>query len=71
MVPWLLDTRLSPESPEVKIIQINQTGEAFIFLRDIIPGNVIGRYLPARPSFLEGQVTLALPAAPEEGGSEE
>lgn len=61
---------LVPGEPWGKDHTINQTGEAFIFLRGIIPGNVIGRYLPARPSFLEGQVTLALPVAPEEGGSE-
>lgn len=60
-----------PGGPWGKDRTINQTGKAVIFLHDIIPGNLIGRYLPARPSFLRGQVTLAHPADPEDDGSEE
>lgn len=37
----------------------------------MISGKLIGRYLPARPSFLGGRVTLHHPADPENDGSEE
>lgn len=60
-----------PGEPWGKDHTINQTEKAFIFLHDMIPGDVIGRHLPARPSILEGRVTLPHPSAPAEGGSEE
>ena len=61
---------LVPGGPWGKIIQsIKQEGWLF-FLQDVIPGNLIGRNVPARPSFLWGRVTLAHPADPADDGSE-
>lgn len=71
VVPCFLDTRWSPKGPEVKIRKIHQTENALAPLKDVIVRTVIGSHLPAHPSSLGGQVTLARPAGPEVDGSKE
>lgn len=68
VVPCFLDTRWSPKGPEVKI---RKTENALVPLKDVIVRTVIGSHLPAHPSSLGGQVTLAHPAGPEVDGSKE